>query len=100
MGKGGGELVASDEAPIVTETLLDAVVVEDCESDGCLADPSWTDQSNWGQVFSETNNLLNQIIASTAGPWRWGRGFTGYYTKFKREILNSLVVGSPDLVWV
>ena len=72
MGEGGRELVASDEPTIVTETLLDAVVVEDCESDGCLADPSWTDESNRGEVFSETNNLLNQIIASTTGPRRRG----------------------------
>ena len=99
MGEGGGELVASDDPPIVTETLLDAVVVEDCESDRCFADPSWTDQSDWGQVFSETNNLLNQIITSTAGPWRWGRGFTGY-TRSKREISDPLIVEIPDLVWV
>ena len=97
MGEGGGELIATDEPTIVAETLLDAIVVEDCQSDGCLADPSWTDESDWGEVFSETNDLLNQIVTSAAGPWRWGWGFTGY-ARSKRETPNSLVVEIPDLV--
>ena len=68
MGEGGRELVASDEPTIIAETPLDAIVVKDCESDGCLADPSWTDQSDWGQVFSETDDLLNQFVTSTTDP--------------------------------
>ena len=59
MGEGGGELVASDDPPIVTETLLDAVVVEDRQSDGCFANPPWTDESDWGEAFCEVNDLVD-----------------------------------------
>ena len=97
MGEGGRELVASNKPTIVAETSLDAVVVEGCKSNGCLTGPSWTDQSNWGEVFSETNDLLNQVVASTAGPWRRGWGFAGY-ARSKRETPNSLIVEISDLV--
>ena len=99
MGEGGGELITTNESTVVTKPLLDAIVVEDRQSDGCLADPTWTNECDWGEVFSETNNLLDQVVTSTAGPWRWGWGFTGY-TRSKCEILNSLVVEIPDLVLV
>ena len=42
----GRELVARDEPPVVTEPLLDAIVVEDGEDDGCLADSASTNESD------------------------------------------------------
>ena len=40
------ELVATDEPAVVTETLFDAIVMEDGESDGCFSDPPWTDEND------------------------------------------------------
>ena len=85
MGEGGGELVATNEPAVVPEPSLDAIVVEDRQSNGCLADPPWTDQSDRGEVFSEINNLLNQVVASMAGPWRRGWGFAGCDSKLGLE---------------
>jgi hypothetical protein len=39
----GGELVAADEPTVVAKPSFDAIVVEDGESDGCLADSASTD---------------------------------------------------------
>ena len=51
MSSRGGELVATDESPVVSESFLDAIVVEDGESDGRFPDPPWTDESGWGEVL-------------------------------------------------
>jgi len=40
------ELVTSDEPTILTEPLPDVIVIEDRQSDGCLADPASTDESD------------------------------------------------------
>jgi len=73
MSAGGGELVASDEPTVVAKPLLDALVVEECKDGGCLADPTSANQSDWNEVFCETNDRLDQLAASKACPrwWRW-----------------------------
>ena len=48
-------------------------MVENSESNGRFADPSCTYESDGFQVFGESDDLLNQIIASKTGPWRRGR---------------------------
>ena len=74
---GGGELVASNKATVFTKPLLDAMVVEDCQGDGCLSDSSSTDESDGREAVGEMNNPLDQLVASEYGPrWR-GRGFPG-----------------------
>ena len=97
MREGGGELVATDESTVITESLLDATVVEDSQSDGCFPDLPWTYEGDWGEIFSETNDLLDQVVASTTGPQRRGRRFTRR-ARYKREIQDSLVVEISDLV--
>ena len=96
MSEGRWELVTTDEPTVFTETLLDAIVEEDSQSDGCFADPPWTDESDWGEVFSEADDLLDQFVASATGPRRRGRGFTRHAT-CKYEIPDSLVVEVADL---
>ena len=66
---GRRELVTADKSTIVSEPLLDAIVVKDGQSDGCLPNPSWTDESEWCEVLGELDDLLNQIVASKTRPW-------------------------------
>ena len=49
------------------------MMVEDGEGDGGFAYPPRTDESEWGQVSCEVNNLLDQIVASETCPRPWGR---------------------------
>ena len=72
MSEGGGELVATDESAIVTESLLYAIVVEGGKSDTGLADSAGTNESKWGEVFCKTGDPLDQLVSSKEGPrWRW-----------------------------
>ena len=95
---GGRELVAADESTLVTETLLDAILMEDGESDGCFSDPPWTDESDWGEFFSEIDDLLDQLATSETGSWRWRRRFPKR-TRYIYQAVYSLVVEVADLVW-
>ena len=68
-----GELVATDEPTVLAKPLLDAILVENSPGDGCLPDPSCTDESDGCEGFGETNDLLDQFTASETGPRPWGR---------------------------
>ena len=97
MSEGRGELVAADESTIVSETLLDAIVVEDGQSDGCFPDSPRTNESERSDAFRKVNNLLYQLVASEAGPrWR-GRRFTRY-ARYRYKTLDSSIVEIADLV--
>jgi len=67
------ESVTSDEPTILAEPLLDAIVMEDIQSDGGLADPANTEESDWTETFCQGDNLVNQIVTPKAGFRRWGR---------------------------
>jgi len=72
MRERGGELVTTDEPAVVAETLFDAIVVEDGESDGRLADSANTNESEGNEVFCQTGELLDQLVSSKEVPrWRW-----------------------------
>ena len=90
------ELVTTYEPAVVSESFLDAIVVEDSQGDGCFPDPPWTDESDWIEGFSDTDDLLNQLVTSEAGPWPWGRGLSRY-ARYKCEELDSSVVEPADL---
>ena len=96
MSARGGELVATDEPAVVTKPLFDAIIVEGGQSDGRLANSASTDQSDWGDVFCETNDLFDQVVTSKEDPrlWRWQ--FPGY-TRCEYETLNPSVVEIADL---
>ena len=68
MSECGRELVALDESSILAEPLLDAMVMKNGQSDGCLSDSTRTDESNWGQILGETDDPLDQFVTSEAGP--------------------------------
>ena len=85
----GGELVTADEPTVVPKLLLDAIVVKDSQGDGCFSNSSWTDESEWSEVFCETNDLLIQFVAPKAGPW-WWRRWLSRYAGCKYEVLDSL----------
>ena len=68
-----GELVAMDEPAVATETLLDTIVVEDGQSGACLANSASTDESDRSEVSCQTDDLLNQLVASIEDPWWWRR---------------------------
>ena len=72
----GRELIAADESAVVSEPPHDAVVVEDSQSDGSLSDPSCADESNRGEIFCETDDVVDQLVAPEADPRRWGRQFS------------------------
>ena len=71
------ELITSDEPTILPELLLDAIVVEDSQSDGRLSNPASTDQSDRSETFRQSDDLVDQIVTTEAGSQRWGRQFAG-----------------------
>ena len=68
-----GELVATDEPAVVTEPLFDAIVVEDSQDNGRLADSANANEGNWRKALRKPDNLLGQLVASKEDPRRWGR---------------------------
>ena len=58
-----------DEPAVVTETLLDAIVMEDGQSGACLANSASTDENDRSEVFCQTEDLLNQLVVSVEDPW-------------------------------
>ena len=70
MGERGGDLVATDESTVIAKPLLDAAVVEDSEGDGSLPNSASTEESDGSEVSRETNDLLDQLVASKED-YRW-----------------------------
>ena len=73
MGTRSWELIAPDESTVVSKSFFDPVVVENSESNRRFADPSCTDESDGFQVFGESDDPFNQIIASETSPRGRGR---------------------------
>ena len=69
------ELIASDEPIILAKLPLDMTAMKSGQGDRCLAGSASTNENNRGQVFGETNDPLDQFIASETGPGRWWRWF-------------------------
>ena len=68
-----GKLIATDESTVIAKSVLDTRVMEDGESDGGFSDPPCTDESNRLEVFGETNDLLDYVVAAKTDPRRRGR---------------------------
>ena len=94
----GLELIATDEPTVVSKPLFDAIVVEDGQGDRRLPDPPWTDESHWSQLFCETNDLLDQVIASKECSWR-RRGRFSNDARSQCKLPGSFVDGAADLIW-
>ena len=96
MSAGGGELVATDEPTIGSEPFLDAIVVEDGQSNVCFPDPPRTDEGDWSKMLCEANELLDQILASETSSRR-RRGWLPEWARCKYEMLDPSVVGITNL---
>ena len=59
MSARGGELIATDEPTVGAEPLLDAIVVEDRQNDGGLANTAGANEGNWVEILGETDYLLD-----------------------------------------
>ena len=62
-------MVATNEATVITEPLLDPIVVKNCRGDGGLADSASTEESDWDEFLGEIDYLLDQLVASEERPW-------------------------------
>ena len=73
MNKCGRELVASNKPTVLAKPLLDAMMMENSQCDGCLADSASTNKSDRSQILGETDDLFDQLVTSETSPWRrWG----------------------------
>ena len=69
----GRELITADESTVVAEPMLDPVVVEDGEGNRRFSNSACTDEGDWGEVFGETDDTLDKLLASETGSRRLGR---------------------------
>ena len=99
MYPGGGELVATDEPTVVSEPFLDAIVVEDSQSDGGFPNPPCTDESDWGEIFCEVDDLFDQIVAPETGPRQW-RGKFSRRDAMQSKTANSMEFEIANLFWI
>ena len=91
-----GELVATDEPTVGSKPFLDAIMMEDGQSDGCFPNSSCTDEGDWGEVFCEADDVLDQLLTSEKDSRGWGRRFTRH-ARSGCEILDLFVTGVADL---
>ena len=94
---GGWELVATDEPAVVSELFLDVIVVENSQGDGCFPNPPCAKEGDRCEGFSETNDLLDQLVTSKTGSWWRGRRLSEY-ARYKRKVMDSSGVEIADLV--
>ena len=97
MGERGGEFVATDEPAVMAKPLLDAIVVEDSQSEGGLANSAGTDEGDGCEVFCKVDDLLDQLVASKESPWWLWWEFPGY-AGYKYQMPDPLLVKVADLV--
>jgi hypothetical protein len=65
------ELVTADESTVVAKSVLNPIMVEDLECDGCFPDSTCTNKSDRLEVFSETDDRFDKFVATETDPiWR------------------------------
>lgn len=67
------ELVTPDETTVLAKTLFDAIVMKEGQCDGRLSYASSANESYRQEALGETNDFLDQPVASETGPRRRGR---------------------------
>jgi len=67
MGLRGGELIATDEPTVIAKPLLDLIVVESSQGNGGLANSASTNESDWKEILSKIDYLLDQLFSSKEG---------------------------------
>ena len=64
-------MITADESTVVAKPLLDPVVMENGQGNGCLPDSSSTNESDRNEILSEIDYCLDKFVASEEGPlWR------------------------------
>jgi hypothetical protein len=64
MGARSRKLITADKSTVFAKSSFDPIVVEDGEGDSCFPDPPCTDESDGFEVFSESGDLLDQLVTS------------------------------------
>ena len=59
-------MIATNKPAVIAKRFLCAVVMEDCQRDGSLADSSRTYESDRFEVLSKPDDLLDQFAPSKA----------------------------------
>ena len=85
------------EPPVATKPFLDAIVVEDGEGDRSFANATSTNKSDWIKFLGQTNDPLDQFVATETSPRWWGRWFSKK-AKVERKLLSCLRTWLADLV--
>ena len=80
MSARGRELIAADESTVVAEPMLDTTVVEDGKGNRRFSNSACTDEGDWSEVFCETDDTLDKVLAPEADPRRLGRQFSKWST--------------------
>ena len=93
------ELIATNESAVLAKSFLDAIVVEDREGEGCFPDPPCADESNWFQVFNESDDLLDQPFASKTGLGAGG-GDSPRKMLWEHKTVNVKIFNIADLARV
>jgi hypothetical protein len=99
VGKGRWKLIAANEPTVIAKPFLDSIVMEDGQCDRCFANPSGTYESDGLEVLGETDDLLDELVASKTGPWWRRRGFS-MCARWKYKTLDTLVIKIANLVGV
>jgi len=76
MSTGSWELIATDESTVIAKPVLDVIVVQDGESDGCFPNAPCAYEGYGFEVVGETKELLDKLVASETGPGCRGRQFS------------------------
>ena len=71
--------------------------MEDRQGKGRFPYSPWTDESNWGETLCETDDLLDQLVASKKALGRGGGDSPGEMLR-KCKIVNPTVFEMADLV--
>ena len=96
MSARGRELIAANESATLAKPLFDASVVEDSQDSRCFSNSTHTNQSDWDEVFCESNNLVDQFITSKDGPRRWRWRFPRY-ARYEYKTVDPSVFEIADL---
>ena len=99
MGARRDESVTADEPTVVAKPLFDPVMMEDGQGDGCFSDSTGANESGGCEVFGQTDDLLDQLVASETRPRCWGRGFAKCAGS-EYKITDPPVVLIADLVCI
>lgn len=91
-------MVATYEPSAISKSRFDTIVVEDSQGYRRFPNSPRAYESHWGEVYCETNNLLDQFVASKTSPRRRWRGFARY-ARYKYEILDPPASGPRSLTW-